>query len=511
MLIKRSSRRSHPAVIEPLESRQLMSATLYAFAATDGGAPDLLKVDTATGVVTDLGAYTSNSIYSEGPLALAGTPSGGLFVLDEVTNLSTLAQTDELDTLDPTTATVLQDIGNTGMDNFNLAATPAGALFAINSDDSAGTALVSINPSTGASTLVGHTNLSAISGLSSDGSTGLYAYTLSNTTFLGELARIDPATATPKPIGPTGLGSDGVRGLALGSDGVLYGYDTSTNDIVSFNTTTGAATVVSTVSTTTGLADLTSFIQPSTGGGGGGTTTPTGTLEPSIAKTNLPEQLVSGTTKKGKVTVSVDATAAVSGSTTIDLYATTTGAIDSASTKVGTLTVPNLTLKADKKTTKSISVPTLSLPAGTYTLLAQTTDSSGGVNDSTTGPTVTVANPVITLSATVSAVKPSSPKLGKPASFVVTITNTGNVDSLGDLTIAAGLSSDGVTLAESVTSVTKKNAKVKAGGSPLKLTVHFKLPTDLDVLSYYPFVTITQGSSTLTAVGPVFSPTFAAR
>ena len=511
MSVYKSSRRSRSAlcsaVIEPLESRQLLSATLYAFTTDGGSQPSLLKVDTATGTATNLGAFTSNNLFSEGPLALAGTSSGTLYALDGIINLTTGSDDDELDTIDPSTAAVAQDIGTTGSDNFNLAATPTNALYAINSADALGTALVSIDPSTGASTVVGSTNLSAATGLSSDGSTGLYVYTLSSDSFEGELASLNPTTAVATPIGLTGLNTDGVRGLALGSDGVLYGYDTTTNKIVSFSTTTGAATVVSTLTGASGLADLTSFIQPSSGGTGGGGGTTASPLTPTVGKSTVPTSVIGGAKPKGHISISLTNSSATltTGTTTISLFVTTTGEIDSTSENVGTLVLKKFGFKPGVTVQKTVNVTKLPTMADQYTLLAQVTDGSGNVSDAKTGPTLSVVAPFVSLSATVDAVKPTAPKLGKPASFVVTITNAGNVDSTGMLKLAVGLSSDGATLAEAITTLTFNTAKIKAGGKPTKLTAHFTSPADLNLLAYYPLVTIMQGTNTLTASGPMFS------
>ena len=245
-----------------------------------------------------------------------------------------------------------------------------------------------------------------------------------------------------------------------------------------------------------------------TGGGNGTTTTGTSALTPTIAKSTLPASVVSGNTIKGAVAVTVtnSGTAASTGVDTFAVYASTTGTFDSSATQVGTLS-KKVSLKAGKSSKVNFSFKKLSLPAGTYTLFVQATDASGDTSVSAAGGTVTVAAPFVNLSAAVGAVKPTIAKEGKPISFVVTITNTGNVDSTGPLMITAGLSTDGTTLAVPVTTITK-SPKIKANGKATKLTVRFTLPGNLTALSYFPFVSITQGTATATAVGPTFSPVF---
>ena len=513
---KRQSATQH-AAFEVLESRQLLSATLYAF--KDGGSglqPELVQLNTATGKLTNVGLYAPLSSDSEGPTGLVAAPSGTVYVLDGQSNVLQDSIEYHLATINPATGAVTRDIGPVGIDDQTLAVDSSGTPFTLKIDDTDFTKfLVSINPTTGAATTVGDTNLAA-EAITSDGATGFYATAVAGNN-AEELVDINESTAAVTVIGPTGFSGQTVDSLAVGSDGVLYGYNENTKQIVSFSTSTGSATVVSTVTGATTLTSLASLGSNTgaTGGGttGGGTTTTASVLTPTIGKSTLPAAVVSGSTAKGKVAVTVtnSGTAAVSGSATITLFATTTGVIDSASTNVGSLTIKNLPLKAGKSTGKSINVSKLSLPAGTYTLLAQATDSAGNVSASTTGPTLTVAAPFVSLSAVVGAVKPTSPKVGKPATFVVTITNAGNVDSTGDLTLAIGVSSDGTTLAEAVTSVTKKNAKVKSGGKALKVSAHFKVPTDLPFFTLYPFVTITQGTTTLSAVGPSFLPLFSVR
>jgi hypothetical protein len=125
----------------------------------------------------------------------------------------------------------------------------------------------------------------------------------------------------------------------------------------------------------------------------------------------------------------------------------------------------------------------------------------------TSSKTVVVAAPLISLQGTLSAIAPKVLKAGKAASLTLTLTNLGNIDATGPASVAIGLSTDGSTVSESITTVSIRSLRVKAGGKQKVLVhLHFKLPTDLQAISYDPIVTLTQGSNSLTVVGSPFTP-----
>ena len=235
------------------------------------------------------------------------------------------------------------------------------------------------------------------------------------------------------------------------------------------------------------------------GGSGGGTTTGTGSVAPTIAKSTLPATIIaSAKAKTANVTVSITNTGTTTDASTTQLYASTDGSVDSSSVLVGKPT-KKLTLKAGKTGKATIALPKLSLTAGSYTIFAKTTDTAGAISVAT-GPSLQVSAPVISLSASVGAVSPTTVVAGKTIGFMLTLTNAGNVDSIGPATIAIGLSVDGTTAAV-VLKPQKKSLKVKAGGLAIALKLHIAIPKSQAAGTYFPVVTFTQGTSTFTAVG----------
>ena len=508
-----------PAVVEPLESRQLLSATLYAFDSISS-TPEFLKVDTATGQATDIGTFHSSLQNSIGPIGMFGTNRtstsgatvGSLYVLEDQQADDNAPILSELETVNPLTGSVAIDHGSTGGAYEYLAILDGDNGFdtQFTIDNNFHTShLVILNGPNGAPDDVGDTGINIFGGLTTDG-TDLYGITWGTGDGLGEeLVKLDPATGASTIIGPTG-NTEYTNSIAFGSDGVLYAYTANTNQISSIDTTTGAETVVSTVQGSLFLLDIASV--GGSGSSGGTTTTPAVTT--AVAKTALPSNVVSEVPFKGNESLSITNTtnATTKGSFSLKVFASTDGLIDSLSNLVGNLVLKTLPLQPGQTKTKTVKfTKNVTLPAGQYTLLAQTTDSAGTVTDATAGPTLSVADAHVDLSATAGAVKPASPKLGKPASVQLTLTNTGNIDSNGALTVAVGLSTDGVTVAEPVTTVTFSNVRIKDTGKAVKLALHFVLPTDLDVLSYYPVLTLTQDDQNLTAVGTPFSPMFSTR
>jgi hypothetical protein len=188
----------------------------------------------------------------------------------------------------------------------------------------------------------------------------------------------------------------------------------------------------------------------------------TSTLAPTIGKSTIPSPVVGGTKLNAVVSVSVknQTAATIKGKTTVELFATTDGAIDSSATLVG-----SVIRSLDVGTGDSVVVPVKvssalsGLSAGGYTLLARTIDPSAHTTDSTTGPTVQVAEPVIALSESFARLTlPASvaPGAKTKASAVLEITNDGNIESSGATKISLYASMDGsvdgtATLIQSIT------------------------------------------------------------
>jgi len=173
------------------------------------------------------------------------------------------------------------------------------------------------------------------------------------------------------------------------------------------------------------------------------------TLAPSIAKSTLPAAVVAGAATHGVIAVAVTNQSAslVKGPVTVEIFASTDGAIDGSATLVAHIT-RTLSLKPGRTVVISLPIKSLpaSLPNGDYTLLAQTTDPSSSTNASMTGPAVTVAAPFIALTE-------SFTKLTLPSTFAsgtklhavaaIRIVNNGNIASSGPTIIGIYAATDG--------------------------------------------------------------------
>jgi hypothetical protein len=228
------------------------------------------------------------------------------------------------------------------------------------------------------------------------------------------------------------------------------------------------------------------------------TSTNTSALTPTLGKTTVPTAVVSGAKLKGSVTITItnSSTAKVKGTDTFDLYATTDGAVDSASVLVGSVKRA-LTLAASRSATVTIPVSAGAPGAGTYTLLPKVVDASGGTSVAASGPTVTVAAPFASLSGTVGSVAPVATTPGKTLSFTLTITNAGNVDATGKATLAVYLSADGVALTIPITPTVTKSLTVKPG-KPLAVRLKVKVPAGTAAGHFFPLVSFAQGSNVFT-------------
>jgi uncharacterized repeat protein (TIGR03803 family) len=175
---------------------------------------------------------------------------------------------------------------------------------------------------------------------------------------------------------------------------------------------------------------------------------PPPTLAPTVIRSSVPTAAVLGSRKGGVVALRVtnDTASLVKGKATIDLYASSDGAIDDASTLVAQA-VRRVRLAAGKSQVMALPVRLpASLATGSYTLLARVVDPSANNTDATAGPHLQVAAPYIQLSETfVPSTVPGSLTASSKhrAAPVVRITNHGNITSVGKTTLALYLSQTG--------------------------------------------------------------------
>jgi len=156
---------------------------------------------------------------------------------------------------------------------------------------------------------------------------------------------------------------------------------------------------------------------------------------PRCWQTTLPTAVVGGQIVDSTVTVGLTDALPVNGLVTIRLYASSDGAVDSASSLVRTFESP-VNIKAGVQF--AINVPIVSLPttlpSGFYRLLAQATDPFGNVAITASGPGVEIAAPAVAFSGTLSAITlpaQSISGLQTPAMATLLLSNDGNIPSQG--------------------------------------------------------------------------------
>lgn len=88
---------------------------------------------------------------------------------------------------------------------------------------------------------------------------------------------------------------------------------------------------------------------------------------------------------------------------------------------------------------------------------------------------------------------------GKTLSFTLTLSNGGNVNSIGTAEPAVYLSADRTSLTVQVTTVAKR-LTVKPGGKAVAVRLKVKVPATAAAGNFYPLVTVAQGSVMATVV-----------
>lgn len=179
----------------------------------------------------------------------------------------------------------------------------------------------------------------------------------------------------------------------------------------------------------------------------GGTANTPGTLTAVIGQTTLPTAVVGGQIVDSLATVGLTDALPVSGLVTLRLYASTDNAIDSTSALVRTYSVPE-NVKAGVEF--AINIPILSmptnLPTGFYRLLVQATDPVGNIAVTTSGLGIEIEAPAVALSASFTRITLPDQSISGAltgAAAALTISNDGNIPSVGPIVITLFLSPDG--------------------------------------------------------------------
>jgi hypothetical protein len=214
----------------------------------------------------------------------------------------------------------------------------------------------------------------------------------------------------------------------------------------------------------------------------------------------LPTPLVGGKVARGSavVTITNDGDTSLSGRDTIDLYASNDGAIDASSTLLGSSRAAPL-IRPGRHASVAVPIKSFATAGGSYVVLARVTNAAVDVPDATSGPIVTVADPSVQLAGTVTKVSPATLVPGRAMAFTLTLTNSGNIASTGQATLAVYLSADGTTHTTTVGALVRPSLAIRPGKS-VTLRLAFKMPTTAMAGTAYPLVLVTQGEAMATVV-----------
>ena len=223
-------------------------------------------------------------------------------------------------------------------------------------------------------------------------------------------------------------------------------------------------------------------------------------LVPTVARSTLPTAVVTRTSARGSVAVTLTngSAATYQGTGTVTLYAVAgAGAGDAPGTPIAHVT-RRLSLRAGRPATVSVPVRGLVLPAGTYAVVARVVDASGGTSTAATDMPLVVSGEHVSLSATVTAA-PASVMPGETIGLTLKLTNGGNMPSTGLATLGVFLSADGSSLTLPLAAVAKR-LTVRAGGPAVTVRLRVRVPPTAAAGTLYPLVTVVQPNAMARAV-----------
>jgi hypothetical protein len=145
------------------------------------------------------------------------------------------------------------EIGAIGYSALDATSDSSGKLYVLSQDMNA--IYYTLNPPSPTPSVVGPIGMSS-GGLMAVTPNGQQLYTTTQSTY--DLVSINPMTGAASVIGPTGFAID--NGLFV--NGTLYGFDTSVDAVVTINTSTGAATQIATYSLPNGDVIYASALVP---------------------------------------------------------------------------------------------------------------------------------------------------------------------------------------------------------------------------------------------------------
>ena len=199
-------------------------------------------------------------------------------------------------------------------------------------------------------------------------------------------------------------------------------------------------------------------------------------LVPIIGNVTLPSAIVAGAKIRGNVPVGLtDNGHDEVGNITVALFADTGTTLDGNQIPI-TSQQKTLAIQSGHHAVfifKLTSLPA-NLPDGTYHIIAEVTDPSALTNEVATTQTITVAAPFVALAATVGPVLPASIAVGKPGSITVNVTNNGNINATGPLSITVAPSVSGTPIPGAVLATLSKSTTIKPGKTS-KFAIHLAL------------------------------------
>lgn len=117
-------------------------------------------------------------------------------------------------------------------------ATPV--LYGVTGAGNAPSSLYTVDPVSGATTLIGATGFSHVTGIDFHPTTGILYGVVSNDSLQQDLITINSSTGAGTVVGPTG---NQIPDITIGPDGVLRGWSELSDDPIVINQSTGAVTV----------------------------------------------------------------------------------------------------------------------------------------------------------------------------------------------------------------------------------------------------------------------------
>ncbi len=228
-------------------------------------------------------------------------------------------------------------------------------------------------------------------------------------------------------------------------------------------------------------------------------------LSADVVSSTLPANFVVGSSVRGSLTVDVTNVtgSTVAGTAKLSVFAAPDGVVDASAIALISNRTEHVRLKAGK--TQAVKLPIKSLPpgiaAGTYTLLAEVIDPAATPDIATSGPTFTSGTPAINLSLSLGRVAPASIRSGGSGAVILTITNSGNIESTGLMAINLGISSNGST--DTAPLANFYVAPKIAAGDRVSIRLHFKVPATQTSGTFFPYAAINQFGAIASGSGAV--------